>query len=323
MAITLAEAKVGMTNKIDIAVIDEFRRESFLLDSLIFDDMISPGTGGSTLGYSYLQMLTPSSAGTRKINEEYKSSEAKKTKKNTEAVIFGGKFQLDRVIMKTSGALAEEDFQLREKIKATRNEIHNTIVNGNSADEGNGVLETFDGLDKLLTGSENEIESDLDISTSKLLDDNYNELLDTMDEFSKNINGNITMYLTNKKMATKLSSAARRAGYFSQSEDAFGKTVENYNKVAIIDAGQYYNPETGKTEDVIPVDENGKTDIYAFEIGLDALHGISPDGSSMIETFLPNPKDPGAVKDGEVEIIMGIALKNTKKAGVLRGIKVA
>ena len=33
MPITLAEAKVGMTDKIDIAVVDEFRRESFLLDT--------------------------------------------------------------------------------------------------------------------------------------------------------------------------------------------------------------------------------------------------------------------------------------------------
>ena len=51
--ITLQEAKVGMVNKIDQAVVDEFRRGSFLLDKMTFDDCISPGTGGSNLVYSY------------------------------------------------------------------------------------------------------------------------------------------------------------------------------------------------------------------------------------------------------------------------------
>lgn len=32
MAITLAEAKVGMADKVDQMVVDEFRRDSFLLE---------------------------------------------------------------------------------------------------------------------------------------------------------------------------------------------------------------------------------------------------------------------------------------------------
>lgn len=49
MPISLAEAKVGMADKVDQQVVDEFRRASLLLDMLIFDDAVSPGTGGSTL----------------------------------------------------------------------------------------------------------------------------------------------------------------------------------------------------------------------------------------------------------------------------------
>ena len=36
MAITLAEAKVGMADKVDQQVVDEFRRSSLLLDRLTF-----------------------------------------------------------------------------------------------------------------------------------------------------------------------------------------------------------------------------------------------------------------------------------------------
>ena len=62
MPLTLAQAKVGMADKVDQMVIDEFRRDSFLLDKLVFDNAVSPGTGGSTMTYSYMQLLTPSTA---------------------------------------------------------------------------------------------------------------------------------------------------------------------------------------------------------------------------------------------------------------------
>ena len=42
----------------------------------------------------------------------------------------------------------------------------------------------------------------------------------------------------------------------------------------------------------------------------------------MIKTYLPDLNAPGAVKTGEVEMLAGLVLKNSKKAGVLKGIKV-
>ena len=110
MAITLAEAKVGMADKVDQQIIDEFRRSSLLLDKLVFDDCISPGTGGSTLAYGYVQLKTPSTAAVRTINSEYSAGEAKREKKTTNAVIMGGSFEVDRVLQKTSGAVDELAF---------------------------------------------------------------------------------------------------------------------------------------------------------------------------------------------------------------------
>ena len=78
MAITLAEAKVGMADKVDQNVVDTFRRSSLLLDRLVFDNAISPGTGGSTLAYGYVQLKTPSTANVRTIGSEYTPEEAKR-----------------------------------------------------------------------------------------------------------------------------------------------------------------------------------------------------------------------------------------------------
>lgn len=321
MAITLAEAKVGMADKVDQTVVDTFRRESLLLDNLVFDNAISPGTGGSTLSYGYVQLKTPSTAAVRTINSEYTAGEAKREEKTSKAIIMGGKFQIDRVLIGTSGAVDELAFQAEEKIKATKNEFHNLVINGNSANSGSGVLNTFDGLDKLLTGTETEITSAVDISTSAKMDAGYNALLDEVDAFLTKLADKPSMLLMNEDLLTKMRSAARRAGYFKSEKNEFGKQVEYYNDIPMVDVGKYYNGST--TENVIPTDATtGKTDLYAVKVGLDAFHGISPTGSKVIQSFMPNLNAPGAVKDGEVELVAGVVLKNTTKAGVLRGIQV-
>ena len=324
--ITLAEAKVGMADKVDQKVVDTFRRSSLLLDKLVFDNAISPGTGGSTLTYGYIQLKTPSTAAVRQINSEYTAGEAKREEKTTKAVVMGGKFQIDRVLIGTAGAVDELAFQTEQKVKATANYFNNLVINGNKASSGTGVLNTFDGLDKLLTGTETEITSAVDVSTEALMNANYNALLDEVDGFLSTLDGKPSMLLMNNKMLSKMRSAARRAGYYSKNRDEFGRQVETYNDIPMYDMGKYYDGT--KTVDIIPEtaatqSAEGKTDIYAVTIGLDGFHGVSPTGSKVINSYMPDLSKPGAVKDGEVELVAGVALKNTNKAGVLRGIKIS
>ena len=71
MAITLYEAKVGMADKVDQQIVDMFRRSSQLLDCMTFDNVIAPGTGGSTLTYGYIQLKTPGTAAVRAVGAVY------------------------------------------------------------------------------------------------------------------------------------------------------------------------------------------------------------------------------------------------------------
>lgn len=200
MAITLAEAKVGMADKVDQQVIDTFRRSSLLLDRLVFDNSISPGTNGSTLSYGYVQLKTPATASVRTINSEYTASEAKREKKTTEAVIMGGSFEVDRVIANTSGAVDELAFQAEQKIKATSNYFTNLVINGTSAASGAGyVTGTFDGLKKILSTADTKVTSTADLSTSALTDTNYNAFLDELDSFLSLLDGKPDMLLMNGK----------------------------------------------------------------------------------------------------------------------------
>lgn len=325
MPITLAEAKVGMADKVDQQIVDMFRRSSLLLDRLTFDNAISPGTGGSTLVYGYTQLKTPSTAAVRAINSEYTANEAKREKKTTQAIIMGGAFEVDRVIQDTSGAIDELVFQADEKIKATANFFTNCVINGTAA--GTAVpgktTGTFDGLNKLLANSSTEYTATADLSTSANVTANYNQFLDELDEFISGLDGMPDMLLMNRKMLSKLRGIARRAGYYESTKDDFGRVVETYNGIALMDAGEYY--DGSKTVDIVADTAAGSgtfgtSDIYAVKFGLDAFHGISPTGTKVITSYMPDLTQPGAVKKGEVELVAGVALKNTLKAGHMKGI---
>ena len=313
MAITLIEAKVGMADKVDQQIVDMFRRSSQLLDGMVFDNVIAPGTGGSTLTYGYIQLKTPSTAAVRTVGSEYTPGEAKREKKTTNAVIMGGSFQIDRVLQNTAGAADEMAFQAEQKIKATSNFFHNMAINGDTEEGG------FDGLRKLLSGTANELVSEVSLTTSAELDENYNAFLDEMDAFLATLDGTASMLLMNTQMLIKLRSIARRAGYYERSQDDFGRTVETYAGIPMMDMGKYFDGEN--SIDVIPTEE-GKTAIYAVCLGLDGFHGISPQGSGVINSYLPDLSVPGAVKTGEVELVAGVALKNTMKAAVLKDIAI-
>jgi len=313
MAITLQEAKVGMADKVDQQVVDMFRRSSLLLDNMVFDNVISPGTGGSTLTYGYIQLKSPATAALRTVGAEYTPGEAKKEKKTTSAVIMGGAFQVDRVLQNTSGAADELAFQAEQKIKATANYFHDLVING-SVEDGN-----FDGLKKMLSGTANELTSSVSLTSSAELDENYNAFLDEMDTFIAALDGTPSLLMMNRAMLVKLRAIARRAGYYERSQDDFGRTVETYAGIPLMDMGQFYDGSASR--DVIETTD-GKTAIYAVSLGLDGFHGISPMGDGVIVSYMPDLTAPGAVKTGEVELVAGIALKDTSKAAVLKGIAI-
>lgn len=324
MSITLAEAKVGMADKVDQMIVDEFRRSSLLLDKLVFDNVISPGTGGSTLTYGYIQLKTPSTAAVRAINSEYTAGEAKRQKKTASAVIMGGSFEVDRVLQNTSGAVDELAFQAQQKIKATANYFHNLVINGVAAASGSGyVVNTFDGLRKLLEDSSNSFTTDIDLSDAEKVTSNANAFIDQLDQLVHAIDGDTSMLLMNGDMLLKVRAAARRAGYYERTKDDFGRVVETFAGIPLMDCGKYFNGTS--SVDVIGTSTPsssaaGTSSIYAINIALDGFHGISPTGTGVINSYMPDMTAPGAVKKGEVELVAGVVLKNTLKAAALNGI---
>ena len=319
MAVTLAQAKVGLNDKLSPLVIDEFRKSSFLLDHIPFDDCVSQPGGGSTMTYSYTRVITQPTAEFRELNEEFTPQEAAKERHSVDLKIFGGAFQIDRVIADLGGAANEVSFQMAQKVKAAAALFTDTVINGDSDTDA----KAFDGLEKALAGSSTESipEAAIDLSTSQAIDTNYMYFLDALDEFLMGLDGAPDFIGGNTKLIAKLRACARRAGMYQTTRNDFGQQVERYGSIPLVDLGA----KPGTNDPIVPILDSGDagcTSLYAVRFGLDGFHAVSPMGVPPVRQWLPDYRTAGAVKTGEVEMVAAVALKATKAAGVMRKIKV-
>lgn len=331
MAMTLAEMKVGMSDKVSQQIVDIFLRESEILQLLPFDNCVSP-QGGSTLTYSYIQKKLPSVAAFRALNAEYTANQATVEKKSADLKIFGGKFQIDRVLKQAEGPWNNMAYQIREKVLAAISLFHYTMINGDATTRST----EFDGLDKMLAGTSTEYNTgaSIDISTMAQLKANADQLYEQIQLLIKNTSADAL--LMNSAMIAKVQTMARILGYKTESEEAFGRKVTSMDGVRFMDLGKHYtvasttvtgndcvNAGISRTIAGGSAATTGLTDIYAVKFDVnDGFHAASLTGNSAIRQYLPDFNAPGAVKDGEVEMVAATVLKNTAHAGVLRNIKI-
>lgn len=324
MPMTLNDMKAGMSDKVAEQVVDTFLRESEILQVLPFDNTVSP-SGGSTLTYTYMQTKTPATAAFRKLNAEYTAQEATLEKKSADLKIFGGKFGMDRVLKQSEGRFNNMAFQMEQKIKAAVSLFHYTLINGDKSTRS----EEFDGLDKMLANTSSEFNKNavIDISTIAKLKENADQLYEMLQILIRETSADAL--LMNSSMISKVQTMARILGYKTESEEAFGKKVLSMDGVRFMDLKNHYEA-SGTANPCVPAgiartvgtSQTGLTDIYAVKFDVnEGFHAATITGNSAISQYIPDFSKPGAVKEGEVEMVAATVLKNTKHAGVLRNIK--
>lgn len=324
MAVTLAEAKNNALEDYDPFVIDEFRKSSVILDSLIFDDAVNPAGGGATLDYSYRRQETQPTAEFRAINTEYSPSTTTTKKCSTTLAVLGGAFEIDRILANIGPKGSDEVTRnINDKVKAAITLFQDTVINGDT-----GVNDkAFDGLDKALTGSSTELKPTSDTyDWTDLEGEKGNKAIDTLDEFLDLLDGTPTIVVGNKKALARVRAMVRRTSMYVREPidglvNANGRPIsrESYGGILFADAGE----KAGSNDPIIPIASDGTTSLYAYRVGLDGFCGITTTDGTLVKTWLPDFTQPGAVHRGEVELgPVGVALKATKAAGVLRKIKV-
>lgn len=334
-AMTLAEIKKGMSDKVFGQIVDIFLRESDILQMLKFDDCVSASGGGSTMKYKYLRKVLPATAQFRKLNGEYSPSMATKQEFEAALAIMGGEVELDRVLNKVAGKYDNLAYQIEEHIKAVVSLFHYTLINGDAVATAAGEHPEFEGLDSMLAGTSTEFGADkvLDLSSIDKIKANADEFYEALTLLLKSTNADAL--LLNTEMITKIQTVARILGYKTETEEAFGRKVQSIDGVRFMDLRNHYTVSDGAAVANSVVKKNiertvggsastGLTDIYTVKFDVnDGFHGISLNGSAVIDQYLPDFNKPGVMKQAEVEMIAATVLKNTQHAGVLRNIKIA
>ena len=334
MTITLAQAKLMATDDVDVQVIDEFQKSSFLLDKMTFDDVVSGAGNGATLTYGYQRLITQGTAAFRAINAEYTPSDVTKQRYTVDLKPLGGSFQIDRVLNRIAAG-AETALQMSQKIKASNAFFADQVINGDTAVDANG----FDGLNKILTGTSTEyLPLNNGVSTGYIdltTVDTKAEALAVMahlDSWLALLDGRPDAIMGNRKTLALLKYVAAWADMIDKTTDSFGRPVQAYNGLELVDLGA----KAGSNTDVIGLVSRdadaggaggsitGLGDLYAVRFGIDGFHGVSMAGAPLVQTWLPDFERAGAVKTGEVELgPVAPVLKATKAAAVLRNFKVA
>lgn len=316
---TLAQAKNLSQDKLTNFVIDEFRK-SPLLDSMVFDDTVKP-QGGNTMTYVYNRVKTLATAAGRALNAEYTPQQADTEQVSVNLKVFGGSFQIDRVIAAYEKQVLDlVQFQLQQKTTATRALFQDWMINGDSTKDA----VAFDGLAKILKGTSTEVTLEsaalLDLSTAAQVKENWQSFLYELRQVEKLLDGEPGVILVNNDLFAVFQSVADLSTQFQQSKNDLGTQIVKYGNATIMKMGD----KPGTSTPVIPTDATtGTTDMYLFRIGLDGVHGVTPEGTKEPKIYLPDMTRPGAVKTGEVEMVAAMAVKATRSAGVLHGIKVA
>lgn len=337
MAMTLEEMKKGMSDKVFSQIVDIFLRQSTVLQMLPFDDCVSASGGGSTMKYTYLRKVLPATAEFRKLGGSYTNSVATKHECEANLAIMGGAVQMDRVLNMVAGNFDNLAYQIEEHIKAIVSLFHYTLINGDATTTASTDHPEFQGLDSMLAGTATEYgaSKSIDLSTIDQLKANADEFYEALSLLIQTTAADAV--LTNTEMITKIQTVARVLGYKTESEEAFGKRITTLDGVKFVDMQNHYtvsgsdatansvvkkgiSRKIGSAETAT----TGLTDIYTVKFDVnDGFHGISLNGSSVINKYLPDFSKPGTVKDAEVEMIAATVLKNTQHAGVLRNIKIA
>ena len=276
MAVTLAEAKNNALEDYDPFVIDEFRKSSVILDSLIFDDAVNPAGGGATLDYSYRRQETQPTAEFRAINTEYSPSTTTTKKYSTTLAVLGGAFEIDRILANIGPKGSDEVTRnINDKVKAAITLFQDTVINGDT-----GVNDkAFDGLDKALTGSSTELKPTSDTyDWTDLEGEKGNKAIDTLDEFLDLLDGTPTIVVGNKKALARVRAMVRRTSMYVREPidglvNANGRPIsrESYGGILFADAGE----KAGSNDPIIPIASDGTTSLYAYRVGLDGFCGIT------------------------------------------------
>ena len=314
MSLTLTEsAKLSQTS-LQRGVVETFTQVSSVLDRI---PLLS--IEGNAYGYNVEATLP--GVEFRAVNAAYSESTGTVNQKTESLVILGGDADVDTFIQQTRSNLNDQRaLQTRGKVKAASFKYQDAFINGNVEVDAN----SFDGLKKRLTGGQVLVGATNGIKVVGTTDDERHAFLDKLDELIATVAGTPDALYMNAAVLAKIRSAARHLGYWERKTDQFGKLVDLYNGIPMIDIGN-----KGDGTPVIPqTEKTGSSEvtssIYAVKFGRSetdqAVTGLTNGGVQVKDL---GEIDAKPVYRTRLEFFCGLAVFGGQAAGRLSGVLAA
>lgn len=311
MALTLAQAAVLSENDLQRGVIETFVQESVVLDRL-------PLLNIEGNAYAYNSEATLPGVEFRAVNSAYAESTGTVNQKTESLVILGGDADVDTFIQQTRGNLNDQRaIQTRMKVKAASYKYQDTFINGDTAVDANA----FDGLKKRLTGAQVIATATNGMPVVGADDAARHTFWDRVDELLSLVPGADAIY-ANASIIARMRSSARRLTIFDQKTDSFGRQIQTYNGVQLIDLG---NTAAGVA--ILPQTETQgtaagtTTSIYAVRYGVGeadgAVTGLTNGGVQVKDL---GEIDAKPVFRTRIEFFCGLGVFGGKAAARLTGV---
>ena len=310
-ALTLVEAAKLSQDDLQRGVIETFILESAVLDRIPLLDI----EGNA---YAYNEEATLPGVEFRAVNAAYAESTGTVNQKTEKLVILGGDADVDTFIVQTRGNLNDQRAtQTRMKVKAATIKFQDAFINGDVAVDAN----SFDGLKKRLTGAQVIDAAANGLPVLGADDAARHAFLDKLDEAIAAVQGRPDALYMNAAIRSKIRSSARRLGKWDTSRDEFGRKVDTYDDIPLLDIGK----KADGTEIIPQTETQGASgvasSIYVVRFGEDesdqAVSGLTNGG---VQT-----KDLGEVSDKPVfrtriEFFCGLGVFGGRAASRLRGV---
>lgn len=314
--LTLAESAKLSANDLQRGVVETIVVASPVLDRLPF----LPVTGNA---YAYNEEATLPGVEFRAVNTAYSESTGTVNQKTESLVILGGEADVDTFIVQTRSNLNDQRaIQEAMKAKAISFKFQDSFVNGDTAVDAN----SFDGLKKRLTGGQvlTMGTNGAQINTDSATRQTFFDQLDALQAAVPGANGQNSAFYVNSVVKGKIISAARRETIPTTTLDAFGKQLETYNGIQMVDIGIKADGSL-----IIPQTETqgSSTDassVYLVKFGRDeadrAVTGLTNGGVQVEDLGKLQAKPAWRTR---IEFFNGLALFGGKAAARLVGVRAA
>lgn len=306
MSLTLLESAKLSQNTLQQGVIETFVQNAPVLQYLPFMEI----QGNA---YAYNREDTLPGIAFRGVNEGYVESTGVVNQLTESLAIMGGDADVDKFIQRTRSNINDQRaIQTALKTKAAAYKFQDTFFNGDVAVDS----KSFDGLKKRLTGSQviQAATNGLDIGDVA----NYDVFLEALDTLLHQTRGKADALFMDSRTAIRLSTIARKLGFHETTVDAFGKSVQAYNGVPILDAGD--KPDGGLVvgHNETAGSATNTTSIYAVKFGADEYTAGLTNGGVQVTDLGEISEKP--VFRTRIEFYTGLALFDGKSAARLSGI---